>query len=105
MAYRNLYQETVSCLEYFGRIAADVRFVANDTQVVDWDTFAECAKSYNYDSGYGEVEVNQYLVVVGDDWWLERRDYDGSEWWEYKTPPHLKNQKRDNIIQLTNRDV
>ena len=27
------------------------------------------------------------LVVVGDNWWIERRDYDGSEWWEYKEKP------------------
>jgi len=27
------------------------------------------------------------LTVAGDDWWLERHGYDGSEWWEFKTLP------------------
>lgn len=26
-------------------------------------------------------------MVVGDDWWLERHEYDGSEWWEFKRLP------------------
>ena len=28
------------------------------------------------------------LLVVGDNWWLERHEYDGSEWWEFKTIPN-----------------
>ena len=27
------------------------------------------------------------LVVVGKDFWLERNNYDGSEWWEFKQVP------------------
>ena len=27
------------------------------------------------------------LVVVGEGWWLERCDYEGAEWWEFKTLP------------------
>jgi hypothetical protein len=27
------------------------------------------------------------IIVVGKDWWLERHEYDGSEWWEFKTMP------------------
>ena len=26
-------------------------------------------------------------MVVGNNWWLERHEYDGSEWWEYKQFP------------------
>jgi hypothetical protein len=29
------------------------------------------------------------LEIVGDDWWLERHEYDGAEWWEYKTKPSM----------------
>ena len=33
-------------------------------------------------------EIMQYFrVAVGDNWWLERAEYDGSEWWEFKTIP------------------
>ena len=30
------------------------------------------------------------LVLVGDGWWIERCEYDGSEWWEFKTIPTEK---------------
>ena len=30
------------------------------------------------------LEVAEDLVVVGDNWWIERHEYDGNEWWEYK---------------------
>lgn len=59
-----------------------------DTKVfsISWDEFADIANK-EYDSGYGGTEVNELLIVVGPDWWLERHEYDGSEWWEYKTMP------------------
>jgi len=40
-----------------------------------------------YDSGYGATKVAKDLVIVGEDWWLERCEYNGSEWWEFKTLP------------------
>lgn len=40
-----------------------------------------------YDSGFGSPEVVTDLVLVGKDFWLERHEYDGSEWWEYKSIP------------------
>ena len=43
--------------------------------------------NFEYDDGYGITEVNMGLKLVGKDFWLERHEYDGSEWWEYKTLP------------------
>ena len=40
-----------------------------------------------YYNDFGGHEIPLDLVVVGDAWWLERREYDGSEWWEFKTIP------------------
>ena len=40
-----------------------------------------------YDDGYGETEVKDDLQIVGANWWLERHEYDGSEWWEFKSLP------------------
>lgn len=39
-----------------------------------------------YDSGYGSQELGA-TVVFKDGNWLERGEYDGSEWWEYKSTP------------------
>ena len=30
-----------------------------------------------------------FLKNLGRDFWLERHEYDGSEWWEYKSIPNL----------------
>ena len=55
-------------------------------------SFADFAKKFAtlvYDNDYGRQEIAKDLVVVGDGWWLERAEYDGSEWWELKQPPIL----------------
>lgn len=51
-----------------------------------WDEFAARA-NFVYDAGFGGPEINESLRIIGDNWWLERHEYDGSEWWEYKTLP------------------
>ena len=49
--------------------------------------FKECAKRFNYDSGYGSTEVNETLRInFNDGTWFERWEYDGSEGWAYKKP-------------------
>lgn len=39
-----------------------------------------------YDRGFGRQHVFGH-VVFNDGTWLERAEYDGSEWWEYKKLP------------------
>lgn len=53
------------------------------------ELFKMMAMAINYDSGYGSAEIREDLVIMGDGWWLERNEYDGSEWWVYCTPPTL----------------
>jgi hypothetical protein len=86
---QNLLQETLKAMEAHGKSPLDVRWTGTrDGSVVSsWDTFANIAKDANYDAGFGGAEVAESLVVVGDDWWLERHEYDGSEWWEFKRLP------------------
>lgn len=93
----NLLKETVGKMADAGKSPDDVRWVgvlpsslAPDmpAPVGSWAQFEEWALDYNYDDGYGSAEVNPSLVIVGDDWWLERNEYDGSEWWEFKSLPN-----------------
>lgn len=83
----NLYTETVECLNNYGRQESEVLWVGNNDVWCSWDKFVEIAKNTEYDSGYGGTEVATDLLIVGNDFWLERHEYDGSEWWEYKTMP------------------
>jgi len=43
---------------------------------------------FTYDSGYGEQELYG-TVWLQDGTWLERGEYDGSEWWEHKKLPPI----------------
>jgi len=82
----NLLRETLAFLAAYGKSPADVRWVGREDEEGSWEAFAALADR-EYDPGFGGAEVLQDLVVVGDDWWLEREEYDGSEWWEFKRKP------------------
>lgn len=82
----NLLEETVEELKENGKSEKDVLFVTDGNAWSSWEDFKKNA-NFDYDNGYGGQEINLDLKVVGNDWWLDRHEYDGSEWWEYKTLP------------------
>ena len=94
---KNLYEELISILTEYNKTLDDIEFISMDTSSVysktnlveiSKDNFIEVAKRTNYDDdGYGGVEIPKSLKIVGKDWWLERHEYDGSEWFEFKTMP------------------
>lgn len=81
----NLRTETWNVLSQNGKKAADVLFVTDGNVSCSFYTFISKANDIVYDSGFGGNFINLSLKVVGDGWWLERAEYDGSEWWEFKT--------------------
>ena len=96
----NLLEETLEIMQNHGKSIKDVKFVRCDWKVYDydlehykeyeyymsWEDFASMANRF-YDSSYGGTEVKDNLQVVSENWWLERHEYDGSEWWEFKSLP------------------
>lgn len=46
------------------------------------------ALNYNYDSGYGGQEL-EGIVWLNDGTWLDRGEYDGSEWWQHQKLPEI----------------
>lgn len=48
--------------------------------------FLEILASIDYDNGYGGQELFG-TIVFKDGTWLERGEYDGSEWWEHRKLP------------------
>ena len=82
----NLLKETLEFLKENNLEPKDVLWVGNSEIKTDWDNFAKIA-NINYNSGYGGQKVAYDLLIVGKDWWLERHEYDGSEWWEFKQLP------------------
>lgn len=109
----NLLKETEEFLTNHDKSGEDVRYVIClepdflkdiGTPKVDalgsWDDFVAFA-DFDYNPSYGGAEVNTDLKIVGDDWWIERGEYDGSEWWEFKTLP----QKPVNAVALEAKDL
>jgi hypothetical protein len=93
---KNLYEELISILTEYNKTLDDIEFISMDTSSVysktnmveiDKNNFITVAKKTNYDDDYGGIEIPSSLMIVGKDWWLERHEYDGSEWFEFKTIP------------------
>ena len=49
---------------------------------------------FEYGNGYGGQRLFG-IILFNDNTWLERGEYDGSEWWEYKSPPTLETIKNN----------
>lgn len=83
---KNLLFETRDVLEEHGKTFEDVKWIGNKNFYVDIDKFMELADT-EYNSNYGCEKVANDLIIVGSNWWLERNEYDGAEWWEFKQMP------------------
>lgn len=94
----NLLEETIEVLEANGRTEEDVLWVGRDyfkflkssvERVIYKSTWKDfCAKAdFEYDCDYGAIEIPMDLIVVGKDFWLERHEHNGFEWWEFRTMP------------------
>ena len=86
----NLWEETIEFLKEKDKTFEDVLFIQGDDFKVTKENFESVAKKTDYDSGFGAQHVATDLVLVGDDWWIERAEYDGSEWWEVRKQ-YMKN--------------
>ena len=96
----NLLEETIKILKEYRKEISDIKWIGNYDYYINIDDFLRVADT-NYDSGYGGQEVAVDLFIVGDDWWLERHEYDGSEWWEFKSIPIKPNKVLPNFKSLT----
>ena len=97
----NLLEETKEKLAVCHKTPKDVLWVGSSdgSEAITWEEFEKLA-DFEYDDGYGLNKIRLDLVVVGKGWWLERDEYDGSEWWVYKEQPKLlKNHKELNKLR------
>ena len=97
--YMNLLKETIKILEENNKTVKDVLWIGTSESKINWSEF-EILGDFNYDSGFGGAIINSDLIVRGKGFWLERHEYDGSEWWEFKTLP--KTSKRNGELKLKN---
>lgn len=83
---QNLLLETETILHNNGKTSQDVKWVGTKDLKTTWENFKAFA-NVEYDDGYGSSQVAQDLMIVGDSWYLDRKEYDGSEWWEFNQVP------------------
>jgi hypothetical protein len=55
--------------------------------LADWESFCHSI-NFDYDEGYGSQELYGAIWFV-DGSWADRREYDGSEWWELQKCPEI----------------
>jgi hypothetical protein len=82
----NLLYETIKVLAEEGKTLDDIVAIGNHTHSMTVEEFIRLADT-EYDDGYGGQEVAEDLYLVGEDFWLDRGEYDGSEWWEFNRMP------------------
>ena len=98
----NFYEEIKNILKYHKKTLDDIKWVGARNYTIDKDKFFEDIKNLEYDSGYGLEVINLDLIIVGDNFYLTRWEYDGSEGFEYITmpvkPKNKKEYSRDFVI-------
>jgi hypothetical protein len=82
----NLLQETIEDLALNDKSFDDVIFIGGNTFQISVDNFKAVADT-EYDDGYGGQEVADDLTIIGDDFYMTRDEYDGSEQWEFHILP------------------
>lgn len=88
----NLLEETKEILENNNYTLDDIEWVGTSLHYIDKEEFIKLA-DIDYDNGYGSQKVADNLILVGKNFWLERHEYDGSEWWELKKLPKKPTEK------------
>lgn len=91
----NLWEETIRKLAVHDKNFDDVMYIQGSDFGITKENFEQVAKKTIYNSDFGSAEVAEDLVIVGDNWWLERHEYDGAEWWEYKETPKQINEVKE----------
>ena len=94
--YINLLEETLTTLHEHGKSLDDIKWFGRLDEYMPLEHIKEILDVY-YDDGFGGIEISQTLIICGEDWWLERHEYDGSEWWEYKEQPKKPKEKATNF--------
>lgn len=83
----NFQKETLADIADIGKSLTDIDWIGCNEFVIPTDEFLRLA-DVEYDDGFGSPEMPEDLVIVfHDGTYLDRREYDGSEWWAYHCTP------------------
>lgn len=100
----NFLEETITVMKKHNKFESDVLFCElsregywnnNDKWIEPTFQFPfsvfKANANFIYDNGFGGEEIDTSLkIVFKDKSWMERDNYDGSEWWKYNKCPDFK---------------
>lgn len=89
----NLLDETIEILKKNNKTKDDVKWIGTRLVYSTWDDF-EKAANFEYYEGTSYPVINDSLMIVGEDWWLERTKINGYQSWIFKTFPNTNNLKK-----------
>lgn len=92
---QNLYIETMEKLRRHGKTCKDIVAIQGYEFAIDINEFFAIAKNTNYDDDFGEAHIAADLVIIGEDWWMERVEYDGAENWAFRQRPKIRTEVRE----------
>ena len=105
----NLLQETEDVLAAHGKTWDDIDYVMCQDSVFYHPATIKPMFDFAYNNGFGGEEVDLTLKIVGSDitgdWWMERGEYDGSEWWEFKQMPKPTQNKPYHFVTFKNHNL
>ena len=84
----SLLTETTDCITTSGHTPKDIIFIgsANTGYSCTWEEFKKLAL-FDYDNGFGSAQIAIDLIIVfADGQQMTRKEYDGSEWWQFTIP-------------------
>ncbi|MGD8306170.1 MAG: hypothetical protein PVF17_05920 [Ignavibacteria bacterium] len=91
----NLLDETSEIMEAHNKTIEDIEYIyiykeanwSDKNIIYNSDSIKSLDKlNFDYDNGYGGQEIFGWITFK-DNTWLERGEYDGSEWWNFKRKP------------------
>lgn len=84
----NFLKETKTILKNHRLNYKDICWVGSSDgeYAITWKDFIKIA-DIDYDSEYVGQEIVSDIVIVGQNWWLSRHEYDGSECWQFHSIP------------------
>lgn len=93
----NLRTETIDFLKHHNKTEQDVKYVIIHNIRCSFEYFLDLVKNMNYDNGYGIPYIREGIYCIGEDWWISRYEYDGSEYWKFNQKPEYTNTNYEEI--------
>lgn len=101
----NLLDETEKALANHNLKLKNIKYILNREGYIPVADFVKAARATNYDNGYGCVNIDPTLCIVGQSWWLTREEYDGREGFVFHKRPQCPSLPATNFILRNTRSA